>query len=190
MRLRTPADFGALVRDRRRKARLKQKDLAGRAGVGRQWLVEFERGKPRASLALEALGMRCTPTRRAGRQKPGPRRISRWTSTACSITRQAGSHDQRAGGPGREPRDVPRAAERLREAIVAESWRAEADAFPLSMSMPLAMAENGNAKIDPYLWGLLPDIGGDFGFPPLGVRSLRRPGLLLLFFFAARKSRP
>jgi serine/threonine-protein kinase HipA len=39
----------------------------------------------------------------------------------------------------------------------AEEWRTAADAFPLSLSMPLALAEHGNAKIDPYLWGLLPD---------------------------------
>ena len=38
-----------------------------------------------------------------------------------------------------------------------EQWRSAADAYPLSLSMPLALAEHGNAKIDPYLWGLLPD---------------------------------
>jgi serine/threonine-protein kinase HipA len=38
-----------------------------------------------------------------------------------------------------------------------EQWRAADDAYPLSLSMPLALAEHGNAKIDPYLWGLLPD---------------------------------
>jgi serine/threonine-protein kinase HipA len=38
-----------------------------------------------------------------------------------------------------------------------EAWRAAADAYPLSISMPLALAEHGNAKIDPFLWGLLPD---------------------------------
>lgn len=39
----------------------------------------------------------------------------------------------------------------------AEDWRTAADAFPLSLSMPLALGEHGHAKIDPYLWGLLPD---------------------------------
>jgi serine/threonine-protein kinase HipA len=38
-----------------------------------------------------------------------------------------------------------------------EQWRADANAYPLSISMPLAAAEHGHAKIDPYLWGLLPD---------------------------------
>jgi serine/threonine-protein kinase HipA len=41
--------------------------------------------------------------------------------------------------------------------IYKEAWRTAADAYPLSISMPLALAEHGNAKIDPYLWGLLPD---------------------------------
>jgi serine/threonine-protein kinase HipA len=38
-----------------------------------------------------------------------------------------------------------------------EAWRTATDAYPLSISMPLALAEHGDAKIDPYLWGLLPD---------------------------------
>src|SRR5208283_4308311 len=38
-----------------------------------------------------------------------------------------------------------------------EAWRTAADAYPLSISMPLALAEHGDAKIDSYLWGLLPD---------------------------------
>src|SRR5260370_33303349 len=37
-----------------------------------------------------------------------------------------------------------------------EPWRAATDAYPLSISMPLALAEHGHAKIDPFLWGLLP----------------------------------
>ena len=38
-----------------------------------------------------------------------------------------------------------------------EQWRNAPDAYPLSISMPLALTEHGNAKVDPYLWGLLPD---------------------------------
>jgi serine/threonine-protein kinase HipA len=41
--------------------------------------------------------------------------------------------------------------------VYYETWRQAADAYPLSISMPLALAEHSNAKIDPYLWGLLPD---------------------------------
>ncbi|HEX3119157.1 MAG TPA: type II toxin-antitoxin system HipA family toxin [Candidatus Acidoferrum sp.] len=38
-----------------------------------------------------------------------------------------------------------------------DRWRTAEDSFPLSLSMPLALAEHGHSKIDAYLWGLLPD---------------------------------
>jgi serine/threonine-protein kinase HipA len=38
-----------------------------------------------------------------------------------------------------------------------EEWRAADNAYPLSISMPLALAQHGRARIDPFLWGLLPD---------------------------------
>jgi serine/threonine-protein kinase HipA len=37
-----------------------------------------------------------------------------------------------------------------------EEWLNSAHAFPLSLSMPLALQEHGHTKIDPFLWGLLP----------------------------------
>jgi serine/threonine-protein kinase HipA len=40
-----------------------------------------------------------------------------------------------------------------------EQWRNATDSYPLSTSMPLALSEHGNGKIDPFLWGLLPDNG-------------------------------
>ena len=52
MRLRTAADFGAAIRHRRRELDLTQAALAERIGVSRQWVVEVERGKPRATLQL------------------------------------------------------------------------------------------------------------------------------------------
>jgi HTH-type transcriptional regulator/antitoxin HipB len=52
MRIRTPADLGALIRDRRKKLRLGQKSLADKVGVSRQWLVEAEKGKPRTEIGL------------------------------------------------------------------------------------------------------------------------------------------
>jgi len=36
-------------------------------------------------------------------------------------------------------------------------WRQAQDAYPLSLSMPLVVAEHEHAKIEPWLWGLLPD---------------------------------
>jgi serine/threonine-protein kinase HipA len=38
-----------------------------------------------------------------------------------------------------------------------EQWRNAENAYPLSISMPLALARHGNNIIDPFLWGLLPD---------------------------------
>ena len=52
MFIRTPADLGAAIRDRRKSLGLSQSELAKRVGVGRQWLVAVEHGKPGAELAL------------------------------------------------------------------------------------------------------------------------------------------
>ena len=38
-----------------------------------------------------------------------------------------------------------------------EQRRNAADAYPLSLSMPITLAEHPNTKIDPFLWRLLPD---------------------------------
>ena len=35
-----------------------------------------------------------------------------------------------------------------------DSWREAENAYPLSISMPLALSRHGNDKIDPVLWGL------------------------------------
>jgi HTH-type transcriptional regulator/antitoxin HipB len=52
MRIRTPADFGVLIRNTRKKLRLDQSTLAKKIGVSRLWLVEIEKGKPRAEMGL------------------------------------------------------------------------------------------------------------------------------------------
>ena len=52
MQIRTPLDLGLVIRDRRRKLKLSQSELARRAGVGRQWVVAIEHGKSRAELGL------------------------------------------------------------------------------------------------------------------------------------------
>ena len=62
MRIRTPLDLGAIIRDRRKKLRLDQKSLADKVGVSRQWIVEVEKGKSGAEIGLvlrtvEALGI-------------------------------------------------------------------------------------------------------------------------------------
>ena len=52
MQIRTPLDLGLAIRDRRRKLKLSQTELARKVGVGRQWVVAIEHGKPRAELGL------------------------------------------------------------------------------------------------------------------------------------------
>jgi transcriptional regulator with XRE-family HTH domain len=52
MLIRTPADLGAVIRDRRKQLKLNQAVFAKRIGVSRQWLILVEHGHPRAELAL------------------------------------------------------------------------------------------------------------------------------------------
>ena len=61
MPIRTPIDLGALIRERRRRNGWDQQTLADKIGVSRQWVIEIEKGKPRAEVglvlrALDALG--------------------------------------------------------------------------------------------------------------------------------------
>jgi HTH-type transcriptional regulator/antitoxin HipB len=65
MLLRTPMDIGAAIRDRRRRLGLGQDELAARIGVSRKWIIDVEKGKPRAAMGLllrtlDALGLRLT----------------------------------------------------------------------------------------------------------------------------------
>jgi len=52
MFVRTPADLGAVIRDRRKQLKLDQAVFAKRIGVSRQWVIEIERGHARAELGL------------------------------------------------------------------------------------------------------------------------------------------
>src|ERR1700722_16565936 len=54
MRIRTPADLGALIRDHRTRLGLDQKSLAEKVGVSRQWIVDVEKGKRRAKIGVLA----------------------------------------------------------------------------------------------------------------------------------------
>jgi HTH-type transcriptional regulator/antitoxin HipB len=61
--IRTAADLGAVIRERRKQLNLDQAELAKRIGVSRQWVIGIERGRARAELGLvlrtlDALGIR------------------------------------------------------------------------------------------------------------------------------------
>lgn len=60
--VRTPSDIGNIIRARRKRLGWDQARLAHEIGVSRQWIVDIEKGKPRAELqlilrALQALGL-------------------------------------------------------------------------------------------------------------------------------------
>lgn len=62
MLIRTPADLGAIIRDRRRRLGIDQQTLADRLGVTRQWVLGVEKGKSGAAVgiilrALSVLGI-------------------------------------------------------------------------------------------------------------------------------------
>ncbi|MDE2662094.1 MAG: helix-turn-helix transcriptional regulator [Gemmatimonadota bacterium] len=50
MQFRTSIELGLLIRKARHARGMTQADLARAAGVGRQWIVAIEAGKPRAEL--------------------------------------------------------------------------------------------------------------------------------------------
>jgi HTH-type transcriptional regulator / antitoxin HipB len=67
MFVRTPADLGVVIRDRRKQLKLDQAAFAKRIGVSRQWVIEIEHGHARAELglvlrALDALSIRLDAT--------------------------------------------------------------------------------------------------------------------------------
>ena len=73
--LRTPADIGALIKDRRNALGLDQAALAARVGVSRLWINQVERGKPGASLGLvlrTLLALDIELTADGRRQESGP----------------------------------------------------------------------------------------------------------------------
>lgn len=52
MLVRTSADLGAVIRDRRKQLKLDQAAFAKRIGVSRYWVILIERSHPRAELGL------------------------------------------------------------------------------------------------------------------------------------------
>lgn len=52
MRIRSPSELGALIRGRRHELGLDQGSLADKVGVSRQWIIDIEKGKPRAAVGL------------------------------------------------------------------------------------------------------------------------------------------
>jgi HTH-type transcriptional regulator/antitoxin HipB len=75
MLVRSPTDIGIFIRDSRKRKNLDQSELAAMIGVNRRWVMEVEKGKPRAEVglilkALEALGIRIAIDENAGGSTP------------------------------------------------------------------------------------------------------------------------
>ena len=78
MQIRTPLDLGLVIREKRRKIKLSQAELADKVGVGRQWVVAIEHGKSRAELGLV---------------------LRTLSALGLSFTIDAGDQDRRSTGP-------------------------------------------------------------------------------------------
>jgi HTH-type transcriptional regulator/antitoxin HipB len=78
MRIGMPIALPARIREHRRALRLDQKTLADKVGVSRQWIVDIEKGKPRAEVGrvprtAEALNIALTadkPTKGTSQARP------------------------------------------------------------------------------------------------------------------------
>jgi serine/threonine-protein kinase HipA len=58
---------------------------------------------------------------------------------------------------GKEVGRVHRDARGRLTFVYSDEWRKAADAYPLSLSMPLGAKEHGRSVVEAFLWGLLPD---------------------------------
>jgi serine/threonine-protein kinase HipA len=58
---------------------------------------------------------------------------------------------------GKEVGRVCRDARGRLRFVYNDDWRTAADAYPLSLSMPLGAKEHGRSVVEAFLWGLLPD---------------------------------
>jgi HTH-type transcriptional regulator/antitoxin HipB len=73
--IRTAADLGALIKDRRKQLRMDQATLAQRVGVSRQWVIAIEHGRATAELglvmrALDVLGIPLATQQTANKTTP------------------------------------------------------------------------------------------------------------------------
>jgi len=73
MQIKTPKDFGKLIKSKRKEQELTQVELAGLSDVGNRFLVELEQGKPtieigKAMHVLKMLGISLKPQTKGDNQ--------------------------------------------------------------------------------------------------------------------------
>jgi len=140
--------------------------LARAAAVGRQWIFEIEAGKPRAELGrvlqtLAALELSLTihgegipelpQVRQADRGRRSPGR------SGCAPAQVPMTGRLIAVANGRLLGEITRDTRGRLCFTYDAAWRSDDTAYPLSLSMPLTASGHGHDRIEPWLWGLLPD---------------------------------
>jgi serine/threonine-protein kinase HipA len=163
MFIRTPAEIGAAIRDRRKQLGLDQSTFAKRIGVSRQWVIGVERGHARAAMglvlrAIDALGIRLDASMdQASRRGSNASAIDINANRGQSKEEDAMTSELVALLDGKEIGRVHNDARGRLTFVYNDEWRKAPDAYPLSLSMPLAAKEHGPSVIRAFLWGLLPD---------------------------------
>jgi transcriptional regulator with XRE-family HTH domain len=156
MRIRQPLDFGPIIRARRRALGWSQHHLATRAGVGRHWLVELERGKSSAPMdlvmkTLDAIGYVLdvfddTPARLLASSEAGIRRVNE-----PSLRREGDRGGQLGEPEAKSPLNAPPPQ---RFAITGASDTHENSGHPVAITYQIADLEgagfiaNGNQLYD------------------------------------------
>ncbi|MCA9905332.1 MAG: helix-turn-helix transcriptional regulator [Anaerolineae bacterium] len=75
MKIKTPAQLGALIRTRRKQLKITQKELAMTCGTGLRFIVDLEKGKPTCQIGktlqvLQAVGLVIEITSIGGNEMP------------------------------------------------------------------------------------------------------------------------
>lgn len=114
--IKTPQDLAAVIRSRRKQLGWDQATLARQVGVSRQWVIDVEKGKPRAELelilrSLNALGLSLTsavlegPATQnavdASRARPDRTRRSKSRSDIASAPRSATTEESSTSAAAR-----------------------------------------------------------------------------------------
>lgn len=127
VRIGTPADLGALVREARERREWTQTALGTRIGASRFWVAQFERGKPGAELglalrAVSAVGLRLVAAEPASGRVETP-------AAAARSTRDTRLGETSAATPGASSHRRPDEAARM-EAVPPRGRRSTPAAPP------------------------------------------------------------
>ncbi len=151
MLARTPKDIGLIIRSRRKALGWDQAHLAKSAGVSRQWLIDAEKGKPRAELRLIlqtintlGLSLHASSTELA-KQDNEPRP----TDPDTPANRESSSENE---GTAELSKLASGLCEEMEQALSEASG-----AFPNAADEARSLASIGHSELDKHLTGGMPD---------------------------------